>query len=107
MRISGLFFLLLIMMTSLTGASPAQAVEEGQFVKKEGRWEYYSGEDPGLKYLYLKGLITQEEYDKGLKVIETKERVSKLNFNIDVNNGLNIRVGEKFLLKIRLLEQVR
>ena len=107
MRISGLFFLLLIMMTSLTGASPAQAVEEGQFVKKEGRWEYYSGEDPGLKYLYLKGLITQEEYDKGLKVIETKDRVSKLNFNIDVNNGLNIRVGEKFLLKIRLLEQVR
>ncbi len=107
MRISGLFLLLMIMMISLAGVSPAQAVEEGQLVKKEGRWEYYSGEDPGLKYLYLKGLITQEEYDKGLKVIETKERVSKLNFNIDVNNGLNIRVGEKFLLKIRLLEQVR
>ncbi len=107
MRISGVLFLLMIMMTSFTGVSPAGAVEEGQLVKKEGRWEYYSGEDPGLKYLYLKGLITQEEYDKGLKVIETKERVSKLNFNIDVNNGLNIRVGEKFLLKIRLLEQVR
>jgi hypothetical protein len=83
------------------------AVEEGQFVKKEGKWEYYSGEDPGLKYLYLKGLITQEEYDKGLRTIETKERVSRLNFNVDVNNGLNIRVGDKFFLKLRLLTQAR
>ncbi len=106
MRISGFVFLV-VMMMSLTRVSPAQAVEEGQLVKKDGRWEYYSGEDPGLKYLYLKGMITQEEYAKGLKVIETKERVSKQNFNIDVNNGLNIRVGDKFLLKIRLLEQVR
>ncbi|MCC6964969.1 MAG: hypothetical protein IT391_01625 [Nitrospira sp.] len=91
----------------LAGVVPAHAVEEGQLVKKDGKWEYYSGEDPGLKYLYLKGLITQEEYDKGLKVIETKERLSKPNFNIDVNNGLNIRVGEKFFLKLRLLTQVR
>src|SRR5690349_19200361 len=108
MRISGVPFVVIIMMTSsLIHVLPVEAVEEGQFVKKEGRWEYYSGEDPGLKYLYLKGIITQEEYDKGLKVIETKERVSKPNFNIDVNNGLNIRVGEKFFLKLRLLTQVR
>ncbi len=108
MRISGLLFLLIFMvMTSFIRVSPAQAVEEGQLVKKEGRWEYYSGEDPGLKYLYLKGIITQEEYDRGIKVLETKERVSKPNFNIDVNNGLNIRVGEKFFLKLRLLTQVR
>ena len=83
------------------------AVEEGQLLKKEGRWEYMASEDPGLKYLLLKGIISQDEYDKGLKVIETKERVSKPNFNIDVNNGLNIRVGSKFLLKMRLLTQVR
>jgi len=83
------------------------AVEEGQLQKKEGRWEYAPTEDPGLKYLLLKNIISQEEYDKGLKVIETKERVSKPNFNIDVNNGLNIRVGSKFLLKMRLLTQVR
>lgn len=108
MRISGLFFVTFAVVTLFASLiPPAQAVEEGQLVKKEGRWEYYSGEDPGLKYLYLKGIINQEEYDKGLKVIETKDRVSKPNFNIDVNNGLNIRVGEKFLLKIRLLEQVR
>lgn len=83
------------------------AVEEGQLQKKDGRWEYVPSEDPGLKYLLLKGIITQDEYDKGFKVIETKERASKPNFNIDVNNGLNIRVGSKFLLKMRLLTQVR
>ena len=107
MRLSVLFVRTILVVALLAGASPALAVEEGQLVKKEGKWEYYSGEDPGLKYLFLKGIITQEEYDKGLKVIETKERVSKPNYNIDVNNGLNIRVGEKFFLKLRLLTQVR
>jgi hypothetical protein len=87
--------------------STTWAVEEGQLLKKDGRWEYMAAEDPGLKYLLLKGIITQDEYDKGLKTIETKERVSKPNFNIDVNNGLNIRVGSKFMLKLRLLTQVR
>ena len=90
------------------GLSPKTwAVEEGQLLKKDGRWEYMASEDPGLKYLLLKNVISQEEYDKGLKVIETKERISKPNFTIDVNNGLNIRVGSKFLLKMRLLTQVR
>ncbi len=107
MRLSAVLVLIMTGLTLLTGATRALAVEEGQLVKKDGKWEYYSGEDPGLKYLYLKGLITQEEYDKGLRVIETKERLSKPNFNIDVNNGLNIRVGEKFFLKLRLLTQVR
>jgi hypothetical protein len=83
------------------------AVEEGQLQKKDGKWEYLPSEDPGLKYLLLKGIISQDEYDKGLKVLETRERIVKPNFNIDVNNGLNIRVGSKFLLKLRLLTQVR
>ncbi|MBX3300978.1 MAG: hypothetical protein KF693_02055 [Nitrospira sp.] len=107
MRVFGSIILLVIMMIAFIRVSPVMAVEEGQFVKKDGKWEYYPGEDPGLKYLYLKGLITGEEYSKGLKVIETKERLTKPSFTIDVNNGLNIRVGEKFLLKLRLLTQVR
>ncbi len=107
MRVSGSLVLLLSIVISLTSIVPTMAVEEGQFTKKDGKWEYYSGEDPGLKYLYLKGLITEEEYSKGLKVIETKERLTKPNFTVDVNNGLNFRVGEKFLLKLRLLAQVR
>ena len=106
MRIFGVL-LLLMMIISLTRAPQAQAVEEGQLVKKDGKWEYYAGEDPGLKYLYLKGIITEEEYNKGIKSLEVKERVSKPNFNIDVNNGLNIRVGQKFMLKLRLLTQTR
>ena len=106
MRIFGALFLLMMTIT-FTRVPSVQAVEEGQLVKKDGKWEYYAGEDPGLKYLYLKGIINEEEYNKGLKVLETKERISKPNFNIDVNNGLNIRVGEKFLLKVRLLTQAR
>ena len=107
MKLSGTLVVTIASLALLAGTTRALAVEEGQLIKKEGKWEYYSGEDPGLKYLYLKGLITQEEYDKGLKVIETKERLSRLNFGIDVNNGLNFRVGEKFFLKLRLLAQVR
>jgi hypothetical protein len=90
------------------GLSPkGWAVEEGQLQKKDGKWEYVPSEDPGLKYLLLKGIITQDEYDKGLKTLETRERIVKPNFTIDVNNGLNIRVGSKFMLKMRLLTQVR
>jgi len=106
MRSSGLS-IVIAMTLLLTQTLPSLAVEEGQFVKKDGKWEYYSGEDPGLKYLYLKGVISEEEYSKGLKVLETKERLTKPNFTVDVNNGLNVRVGEKFLLKLRLLTQVR
>ena len=90
------------------GAAPfSWAFEEGQLVRKDGRWQYVTSEDPALRYLLLKGIISQEEYERGLKVVETKERVSKPNFNVDVNNGLNFRVGDKFLLKMRILSQVR
>src|ERR1043165_8013468 len=88
-------------------AAPAHAYEEGELIKKEGQWQYYSTEDPGLKYLLQKGVITQEEYEKGLKVIEAKDRLRQPTFRIDVNNGLNFRVGDRFLLKMRLLTQVR
>jgi hypothetical protein len=91
----------------LSSAFPARAFEEGQLIKKEGRWQYVTSEDPALRYLLQKGIISQEEYERGLKIVETKEHVSKPNFTIDVNNGLNIRVGEKFLLKIRALLQSR
>jgi hypothetical protein len=107
MRISGVVAVMMTVLVLLLPPTIAGAVEEGQFIKREGKWEYYSGEDPGLKYLYMKGIITQEEYDKGLRVIETKERLSRPTFNVDVNNGLNIRVGDRFFLKLRLLTQAR
>src|SRR4026207_2015860 len=102
MRISGLVVLAVSALTLLAPPGIARAVEEGQFVKKDGRREDSSSEDPGLKYLYLKGVISEEEYNKGLRTLETKERLAKPNFNIDVNNGLNIRVGDRFFLKMRL-----
>ena len=89
------------------GPHPAHALEEGELVKKDGQWQYYSTEDPGLKYLLQKGIITQEEYQRGLKVIEAKERLRQPNFRVDINNGLNFRVGDRFLLKLRILTQVR
>jgi hypothetical protein len=101
-----IMFLSTLAMTIAQGSN-AWSVEEGQLMRRDGRWEYVSTEDPGLKYLYLKGIITQEEYERGLKVVEAKEQVSKPIFNVDVNNGLNIRVGSKFLLKLRMLMQVR
>lgn len=85
----------------------ASALEEGQLIRKDGKWEYVSVEDPGLKYLLLKGIISQEEYERGLKIVEAKERAAKPGYTIDVNNGLNLRVGSKFFLKLRLLTQVR
>ncbi|MGQ0812413.1 MAG: hypothetical protein ACT4OO_14480 [Nitrospiraceae bacterium] len=108
MRASGLWLVSFVIASLSMGfVSSARAMEEGQIVRKDGRWEYISTEDPGLKYLLIKGIITQEEYERGLKVVEAKERVSKPNYSIDVNNGLNLRVGSKFLLKMRLLTQVR
>ena len=60
MRISGVLILVISGIVLLGPPKFARAVEEGQFIKKEGRWEYYSSEDPGLKYLYLKGIISQK-----------------------------------------------
>ena len=91
----------------LPGIPVAHALEEGELVRRDGQWQYLSSEDPGLKYLLLKGIISQEEYEKGRMVLETKQRLQQPSFRIDVNNGLNVRVGDKFLLKLRLLAQAR
>ncbi|WP_447977094.1 porin [Candidatus Nitrospira bockiana] len=107
MRPSGPLTAFVGILALLVLASRALAFEEGELVRKEGKWQYKSAEDPGLKYLLLKGIISQEEYERGLKVIETKDRLSKPGYTIDVNNGLNVRVGSKFFLKLRLLTQVR
>ena len=107
MRAFGVIPFLIFGFVIVSAPPLAQAVEEGQLVKKDGKWEYVSTEDPGLKYLLLKGIINQQEYERGMKVLETKEYAAKPNYSVDVNNGLNIRVGSKFLLKMRLLTQVR
>jgi hypothetical protein len=55
MRANTFLGIALVAGSLIAGAfTSVQAVEEGQLVKKDGKWEYYSGEDPGLKYLLLK-----------------------------------------------------
>ncbi len=84
---------------------PVGAFEEGEFTRTEGRWQYVTADDPGLKYLLQKGIITQEEYDKGAKLLETRQHLLRPNYDISWNNGLNIKTGDRFLLKIRTFLQ--
>ena len=93
---------------SLTSLLPvAWAVEEGELVRKDGRWEYVTREDPGLKHLLEKHIITQEEYDKDTRIIEERQRLSAPTAHINYGQGLNIKTGDQFFLKLRGLMQFR
>lgn len=88
--------------SSITGVLPVVwAVEEGELVRKDGRWEYVIREDPALKYLLEKRLITQEEYDQGAHIIEMRERFSAPTFHLNYGQGLNIKTKDNFFLKVR------
>lgn len=46
----------------LAGAGSVRAVEYGKLVQKDGKWVFQSTEDPVLKLMQAKGVITNEEY---------------------------------------------
>jgi hypothetical protein len=94
---------LVFLLTALT----AWAAEEGEFVKKGGRWQYVPTEDPWGRYLLDKGIITQQEFDRGQKILESRQRVRDPGYSVSYGNGLNIKVGERFLLKLRTHLQLR
>ncbi len=48
----------------LLGAGSVRAVEYGELVQKDGKWVFQSTEDPVLKLMRTKGVITNEEYFK-------------------------------------------
>ena len=48
----------------LVGAGSVRAVEYGEMVQKDGKWVFQSTEDPVLKLMRTKELITDEEYVK-------------------------------------------
>ncbi|MGH7231963.1 MAG: porin [Nitrospiraceae bacterium] len=96
-----------VVLFTTVGFLQVWAAEEGEFVKKGGRWQYLPTEDPGLRYLLEKGLITQEEYDKGARILETRQRARDPGYSVSWGNGLNIKVGEKFFLKLRTQLQLR
>lgn len=83
------------------------AIEEGELIKKDGTWQYGPSEDPALKYLLEKRVISQEEYNRGNEIFQNRWRLYAPNFSISWNEGLNIRAGDKFLLKLRLLTRMR
>ncbi len=62
MRMFGAFVRVVLVSAGLIASqiSLAYAVEEGQLLKKGEGWEYVPSEDPGLKYLLQKGIITQK-----------------------------------------------
>jgi len=85
----------------------AWAAEEGEFVKKGGHWQYVPTEDPWGRYLLEKGIISQEEFDRGQRILESRQRVRDPGYSVGYGNGLNIKVGDKFLLKLRVQLQFR
>ena len=64
----------------VVGAGSVRAVEYGEMVQKDGKWVFRSTEDPVLKLMRTKGLITNERYlevsaQKGKNWIEPADAV--------------------------------
>ena len=53
-----------VLLLLIIGAGSVRAVEYGELVQKDGKWVFKSTEDPILKLMRDKGLITNEEYVK-------------------------------------------
>ncbi|HBH78574.1 MAG TPA: hypothetical protein DDY39_02000, partial [Nitrospira sp.] len=58
------FYGLLSAALFLIGTSLVQAVEYGELVQKDGKWEFKNTEDPVLKLMHDKHVITDEDYFK-------------------------------------------
>jgi hypothetical protein len=58
------FYGLLSAALFLIGTSSVQAVEYGELVQKDGKWEFKNTEDPVLKLMHDKHVITDEDYFK-------------------------------------------
>ncbi len=72
----------------LTETSSVNAVEYGELVQKDGRWEFKNTEDPVLKYMHDHGWITHDGYFKvtdqtGANWIEPADAVLNRRREID------------------------
>lgn len=63
---SSLWWVLLTVPLLLLGTSTAKAVEYGELVQKNGKWEFKETEDPVLKLMHDKHVITDEGYHKAM-----------------------------------------
>src|SRR5688572_6118732 len=80
---SSWWFAVLSILFSVVGAGSVKAVEYGEMVRQNGEWVFRSTEDPVLKLMRDKGVITNERYlevsaQKGKNWIEPADAV--LNF---------------------------
>ena len=72
----------------VVGAGSVSAVEYGDMVQKDGKWVFQSTEDPVLKLMRTKGLITNERYfevsaQKGKNWIEPADAVLNLRREVE------------------------
>ena len=72
----------------VVGAGSVRAVEYGEMVQKDGKWVFQSTEDPVLKLMLTKGLITNEDYvkvsaQKGKNWIEPADAVLNLRRELE------------------------
>lgn len=72
----------------VVGAGSVRAVEYGDMVQKNGEWVFRSTEDPVLKLMRDKGLITNERYvevsaQKGKNLIEPADAVLNLRRELE------------------------
>jgi hypothetical protein len=78
----------IIVLLLFVGAESVRAVEYGEMVQKNGEWVFRSTEDPVLKLMRTKGLITNERYlevsaQKGKDWIEPADAVLNLRRDIE------------------------
>ena len=72
----------------VVGVGSVRAVEYGEMVQKDGKWVFRSTEDPVLKLMHDKGVITNERYNevsaqKGKNWIEPADAVLNLRREIE------------------------
>lgn len=78
----------MIVFLLVVGADSVKAVEYGEMVQKNGEWVFRSTEDPVLKLMRDKGVITNERYNevsaqKGKNWIEPADAVLNLRRDIE------------------------
>ncbi len=93
MRERSLWGLLLAMPLVLFGAGTANAVEYGEVVQKDGKWEFKSTEDPVFKLMRDTGWITNDRYiqvseQTGKNWIEPADAILNLRRDLEWNRYL-------------------
>lgn len=106
-----IFAFSLLWMLSLS-PYPAEAVESGKLVEKNGEYVFVESMDPATRLLlersYEKGIITEEERDKAIKESEARAYLMQPSFKLWYDRGFNFSMNDNaFLLKIRGRLQMR